>query len=114
MHTERDGGDHHKHQSRNRIQKETETDHEFIVELKPVLIEHDVLQTVGAGNEVGASTEEIGKRSVIGKHKSGAHATHAEPAGELVAHFGAEQSKDQKHGQGIASISKGIVGAIGL
>ena len=45
MNHERDSGDNHKHHGRNRVEEETKTDCEVFGELKPSLVENNVLQT---------------------------------------------------------------------
>ncbi len=40
MHHERNGGDNHQHQGRNRVEKEAQTDNQVVGKSQPVVIEY--------------------------------------------------------------------------
>ncbi len=100
MHHERDRGDHNEHHRRDRIKKETELDCQVAIKMKPVEIEHEVLQTLAVGgNEIGVSGEEISKRCEICKTECDTHACSAEDSGPFMAHELPENTQEEEHKQ---------------
>ena len=101
MDHERDCCYHNQHHGRNRIEKESDADDKFVVELQPVLIEHQELQAVSCCiHKFGSAREKVEICGIICQDECYTHAGRSKDTSHLMAHELAKQAQEQKHEEG--------------
>jgi hypothetical protein len=99
VYTERNGGDHNKHQCRDGVEQEAEFDNQFFRECQPSLVkEHclNALQCAICRYLLESSTKEVSERSEIAEYQTQAHSGDAKTGSELMAHLASGNAQQQE------------------
>jgi hypothetical protein len=101
VYTERNSGDHNKHQCRDGVEQEAEFDNQFFRECQPSLVKEHSLQAMHSAVgqhflESGITTKEISESCEIAEYQTQAHSGDAKTGSELMAHLASGNAQQQE------------------